>query len=64
MLLVWSLSVCVSRVFLGRHHILDVLAGIVVGIVEYLILSVIWISEDGAQAIGEHLFGEDPWSNA
>jgi hypothetical protein len=30
-LVVWSLAVCVSRVLLGRHHLLDVACGVLIG---------------------------------
>lgn len=33
----WTLCVCVSRVLLGRHHILDCLAGNLLGYLEYQI---------------------------
>lgn len=34
---VWAISVCISRVLLGRHHILDCLAGSALGWFEYMI---------------------------
>lgn len=33
----WTTSVCVSRVLLGRHHILDVVAGVAIGWLNYTI---------------------------
>lgn len=33
---VWSLSVVISRVLLGRHHVFDVLCGCLIGYIEYL----------------------------
>ena len=36
----------VSRVLLGRHHILDVVAGVVIGVLEAVLLSMLWRSED------------------
>uniref|UniRef100_A0A034VV90 Presqualene diphosphate phosphatase n=1 Tax=Bactrocera dorsalis TaxID=27457 RepID=A0A034VV90_BACDO len=38
----WTLGVCLSRILLRRHYILDVLGGIGVGIVEALILGLEW----------------------
>ena len=35
-----------SRVLLGRHHILDVVAGVVIGASEAVILSMLWRSEE------------------
>ena len=42
----WAGAVAVSRVLLGRHHILDVLAGVVIGAVEAVLLSMLWRSEE------------------
>ena len=36
----------VSRVLLGRHHILDVVAGVVIGVLEAVLLSMLWRSEE------------------
>ena len=44
--LAWAGAVAVSRVLLGRHHILDVVAGVVIGAVEAVILSMLWRSEE------------------
>lgn len=33
----WTISVCASRVLLGRHHILDCIAGMVLGWLNYKI---------------------------
>lgn len=35
---IWAISVCISRVLLGRHHILDCVAGAVLGWLNYTIL--------------------------
>jgi len=42
----WSLVVTLSRVVLGRHHLIDVVAGYMVGIGEYLLLLYIWIPRE------------------
>lgn len=34
----WAIAVCVSRVFLGRHHVVDVVVGMVMGLVVYWLL--------------------------
>lgn len=45
--ILWSAAVCLSRVFLGRHHVSDVLGGTVIGIVQYWLLkTVIWLPQD------------------
>jgi membrane-associated phospholipid phosphatase len=40
---IWALMVSISRVMLGRHHISDVAAGFVVGLIQYLIIVAYWI---------------------
>ena len=42
----WSLIVCSSRVILGRHHLVDVICGYIVGMFEYLLLVYLWIPTD------------------
>jgi len=60
----WALSVAVSRVLLGRHHILDVVAGVVIGVLEAVLLSMLWRSEEEASALVNSALGsEDPWSS-
>lgn len=44
-LLAWSFSVCISRILMRRHHILDVLAGIVLGIFESLLIGCMYLEE-------------------
>lgn len=43
-LMMWSAAVCISKVLLRRHHILDVLAGFVLGIFESWAMYYIWLS--------------------
>jgi len=62
--LAWAGAVAVSRVLLGRHHILDVVAGVVIGAVEAVILSILWRSEEEASSLVNAALGsEDPWSS-
>jgi len=61
---VWALAVCVSRVLLGRHHIVDVVAGVFVGLVEAVMLSKIWLDGEGSKYLVNMFIGsEDPWSS-
>merc|ERR1711936_128480 len=61
--LVWSVSVSVSRVLLGRHHVLDVLAGAVIGVVQALVMGALWRTEEQAKYIMSLTSDEDPWSS-
>ncbi|KAJ9583609.1 hypothetical protein L9F63_022053 [Diploptera punctata] len=45
-LLAWSTSICISRVLLRRHHLLDVLGGVALGIFEALLINLLWVSQD------------------
>ncbi|XP_057333366.1 polyisoprenoid diphosphate/phosphate phosphohydrolase PLPP6 [Microplitis mediator] len=45
-LLAWSTAVCVSRVLLKRHYILDVLGGVCLGIFTGIFLSLIYLEQD------------------
>lgn len=44
----WATSVCISRVLLRRHHLLDVAGGILLGVFETVLLSWLWVSENFA----------------
>lgn len=48
-LFAWATSVAFSRLLLCRHHILDVVAGALLGAFEVLVLSVLWMNEDTAR---------------
>jgi len=62
--LAWAAAVAVSRVLLGRHHILDVVAGVIIGAAEAVILSMLWRSEEEASSLVNAALGsEDPWSS-
>jgi presqualene diphosphate phosphatase len=45
-LFAWTASVCLSRLLMYRHHILDVCAGIALGMFEALLLSILWMDQD------------------
>lgn len=47
----WSIAVCISRVLLRRHHILDVVGGMCIGILEAGLMSLIWLSPENAQGL-------------
>lgn len=54
----WVVAVSVSRVLLERHYILDVLAGLIIGLVEGLLMYVIWLSQDTSTNIIVSLLDE------
>lgn len=50
-LIAWASTVALSRLLLYRHHILDVLAGIVLGILEAFLISILWIGPENSNWI-------------
>merc|ERR1712110_3633 len=63
LILNWSAAVAISRVFLCRHHILDVVAGVLLAYVEYIVMYVVWLDNEKAAYLFSYLGGEDPWSS-
>lgn len=45
-LVAWASAVSLSRILLRRHHLLDVLAGLVLGLLNTLLISLLWFSEE------------------
>ena len=41
-IILWSLIICYSRMYLGRHYPLDILAGIILGTFLYIIIYYTW----------------------
>lgn len=54
----WATSVALSRLLLYRHHILDVSAGVLLGILEGIVLSVLWLEKDTAFTLMSYLSDE------
>jgi len=63
-LIAWAAAVCVSRVLLYRHHVLDVAGGVALGLAESVLVGCTWMGEDRAAAVAQYFFGDDPWSTA
>ncbi|XP_059477570.1 polyisoprenoid diphosphate/phosphate phosphohydrolase PLPP6 [Neocloeon triangulifer] len=57
-LVAWATAVSISRVLMRRHHLLDVGAGIFLGLTEALLMSLLWISESWAEYIYSKLSDE------
>ncbi|EFX79639.1 hypothetical protein DAPPUDRAFT_319444 [Daphnia pulex] len=55
----WSISVCFSRMLNGRHHLLDVVTGAVIGFVEgSLVISALWMSSEKAENISKFIYND------
>lgn len=50
-LVAWVVAVAISRVLAERHYFLDVFAGVGIGILEGLFISLIWFSQSTAISI-------------
>lgn len=48
---IWCICVCISRVLLARHHVGDVVGGIVQGILTYYFVSLIWLDTGFAMGV-------------
>lgn len=49
-LLAWATSVCLSRILMNRHYILDVVGGCLLGILEGVIMSFLWLEDSTAKS--------------
>ncbi|XP_071636376.1 polyisoprenoid diphosphate/phosphate phosphohydrolase PLPP6-like [Temnothorax longispinosus] len=45
-LLAWSFSVCMSKLLVRKHHIIDILAGIILGIFQGLLIGYIYLKQE------------------
>ncbi|XP_015607992.1 phospholipid phosphatase 6 isoform X2 [Cephus cinctus] len=45
-LLAWAVSVCLSRILMRRHHLLDIIAGVFLGIFEGLSIGLTYLEKD------------------
>lgn len=50
-LIAWATAVCLSRILMNRHYILDVIGGCFLGVFQGLLLEFLWISEDTAKSL-------------
>ena len=57
-LLAWATSVCISRILLNRHHLLDVGAGVGLGLFEGWLLGLLWVSQETSEWIWSSLTDE------
>ena len=47
----WALCVSASRVILGRHHVSDVLSGVVIGLLQCWAVCTVWVSNKTCQEL-------------
>ncbi|CAG7822562.1 unnamed protein product [Allacma fusca] len=52
-ILVWAGAVCASRVLMRRHFILDVIAGVAIGNLEFLLSGILWIGPGASKWLGD-----------
>lgn len=57
-LLAWASAVSISRVLVERHYILDVLGGVGLGLLEGLVMCLIWLSQGTSVSILSSLSDE------
>lgn len=56
----WGMAVTASRVALGRHHVLDVVFGALVGIAYLCIIDPFWVSEEQVSAGRDYVISRVP----
>lgn len=47
-LMAWVVSVSISRLLLRRHHLLDLAAGVLLGMLNGMLISLVWLSEESS----------------
>ncbi|KAF7281158.1 polyisoprenoid diphosphate/phosphate phosphohydrolase PLPP6-like [Rhynchophorus ferrugineus] len=50
-MLAWVVGLAMSRVLMERHYLLDVGGGILLGILEGIVMNMLWLGDDTAKAI-------------
>lgn len=55
-LLTWSFSVCLSRIMLRRHHMLDVIVGACIGLIEGVLVRYIYFERETCTYLISWLF--------
>lgn len=50
-LFAWAFAVTLSRLLMYRHHIIDVLCGCALGVLEACVLALLWVERDTALSI-------------
>lgn len=57
-LLAWCVALCLSRLLLYRHHILDVLGGVILGLFNAFLISLFWFNQESCVWIISHMTDE------
>ena len=57
----WAACLAVSRVVLGRHHVTDVICGVLIGWLQYLVMTSVWLSEEACACSRDFVLGH-VWS--
>lgn len=63
LLLFWCFSVCLSRILTFRHYILDMVGGMVLGVLETLIMSMLWVGHSNSSIFIKYLSDFDSGDN-
>ncbi|XP_011422413.1 polyisoprenoid diphosphate/phosphate phosphohydrolase PLPP6 [Magallana gigas] len=56
LIVLWALLVSLSRLLLGRHYLSDVLFGMILGALEFKLLSYYWLSKENCMFVLEPFF--------
>ena len=63
-IILWAVATAISRICLARHHILDVVGGLVLAFIEYYLMAFFWLNDENARKYSTYISNsEDPWSS-
>ena len=63
-IITWAVATAISRICLARHHILDVVGGLVLAFIEYYLMALLWLNDEKARKYSSYVSNtEDPWSS-
>lgn len=57
-ILAWSTAVCLSRLLMERHHLLDILCGVLLGLVEGMLMALMWCEQETAASLLSYITDE------
>ena len=58
-MVIWCGAIALSRVLMRRHYLLDVLGGLLIGLVEaWVFISMFWVSEETSDSVIQYFLEE------
>lgn len=57
-MLAWVSAICISRLLMHRHYLLDIIGGIFLGLIEGGLMDILWLSDSSAKFLMSFLSDE------